>query len=117
MPAIVMVIVAGALGGFVNALLTGDLDLPHRYRDAGGIPKIGLGVIGNLIIGMVAGFVGWAVYSPTVTFSDVGVHPNIVAGALLADVGGGQLLTRYVQQDVTQKINQDLLRTIERISP
>ena len=100
-----LVFVAGCIGGFVNALLAGELELP-RYRKE--CATLYLGWVGNALIGGVAALVFWGLYGPLAKATILGsvaatassVEPTLavgeMCGSLIAGLGGGQLLPTLV---------------------
>ncbi len=68
----VIVLLAGMLGGFVNAVITGDGDIllpdwtPKPTQDSKGM-MIRLGVVGNIIIGASAAVISFGLYSSFTT--------------------------------------------------
>ena len=63
----VLVLACGGIGGLVDAVLAGDLHLPHREDDF-----YSPGWIGDMVIGGVAALLFWALYRPTANFATIG---------------------------------------------
>jgi hypothetical protein len=89
-----IVAMCGAAGGFVTALLTGNLLLPRR-----GSP----GWIGDVTIGAIAAFVLWSLFDPSsaaAAIGEAGVHANgtlsigNVVASLVVGIGGARIFAR-----------------------
>src|SRR5204862_37776 len=98
-----IVCAAGCLGGFVNALLTGELRLPQVDNAA---RLFRPGWVGNVVIGGVAALVFWALYGPFAKTPILG-HSDVarvtltlseLAGSVLTGIGGGRLLMAEVEK-------------------
>ncbi len=98
----VVVSLLGALGGFVNAFLTGSLHLPRRtqYRYASGW-------IGNVVVGAVAAFLLWDIYDPSSTAVVIGESSSNakgiltfaeVAGSIVVGIGAARILAGGVEK-------------------
>ena len=105
---ILIVAAAGALGGVTNAFLTDNgFVLPRRERNDGG-DILRPGVLGNMLVGIVAAIVSWGLYGPLANQSvypartlpaDVApVTLAAIAGAVLIGVGGSRWLTNEVDK-------------------
>ncbi len=115
---ILAVFLAGCLGGLVNAVLAGELQLPRVDPDARVYRP---GWLGNVLIGGVAALVFWGLYGPmasavilggTQTAAPVAVlRVSELFGALVSGVGGGRLLTSEVEKKLLQKETQALNQT------
>lgn len=81
-PEWIVIVIAGAIGGFANALLTGGVSWVYRYTDSAGSRKTDLGTAGTVFIGAVAGFVFWALNGQNVNFTSTNILPSRVAGSL-----------------------------------
>jgi hypothetical protein len=101
----------GAVGGLVNALLAGDLHLPHREGNV-----YSPGWIGNVVIGAVAALVTWGLYGPLAKAGVVGYAtvPAIseLAGAILTGIGGGRILSNEVEKKALVKAKDELTETL-----
>jgi len=96
--------ICGAVGGFVNALLTGNLRLPRR-----GSP----GWIGDVTIGALAAFVLWSLFDPFSAAAVIGegsVHANgtlsigAAVASLVVGIGGARGFARGTgEKRVTSK--------------
>ncbi|HEY3054478.1 MAG TPA: hypothetical protein VGK31_00960 [Thermoanaerobaculia bacterium] len=89
----ILVCVCGGIGGFVNALLAGDLHLPHREGNV-----YSPGWIGNVVIGAIAALVFWGLYGPMAKVAVIGSTQSGVpiaftvaelAGSVVTRIGGG----------------------------
>lgn len=103
----------GAVGGFVNALLAGDLHLPHREDDTLYSP----GWIGNVVIGAVAALVFWGLYGPMAKVAVIGPGNTAgqvtltiaeVAGSIVTGIGGGRILSNEVEKKALTKMKDEL---------
>ena len=108
-----MVCACGGIGGFVNALLAGDLRLPHR--EAGNLYSPGW--IGNVVIGAVAALVFWGLYGPMAKIAIVGPRPSGIqaiftvaelAGSVVTGIGGGRILSSEVEKKALAKTKDEL---------
>jgi hypothetical protein len=106
----------GAIGGFVNALLAGDLHLPHREANL-----YSPGWIGNVVIGAVAALVFWGLYGPMAKVALIGmtVTPDHVtftvaelAGSVVTGIGGGRILSSEVEKRVLNKTKDELTNAL-----
>jgi hypothetical protein len=97
-----VVSLCGAVSGFVNALLEGDLRLPHREDDS-----YSSGWIGDVLVGAVAALVLWAAYHPSSRFAVIGESISDtkgiltiaeMAGSIVAGIGGARLLSGKVKK-------------------
>lgn len=113
----VLVCVSGALGGFVNALLAGDLHLPHREGDL-----YSPGWIGNVVIGAVAAIVFWGLYGPMAKVAVVGGDASAmakaiftvseIAGSVVTGIGGGRILSSEVEKRALVKTKDALTEAL-----
>jgi hypothetical protein len=88
MPEVILVLVAGAVGGLVSTLVSeGGFMLPTIFTDTWGRQRWHPGTAGDAVVGAVAGMVFWALYTPDPSFSSpatVGpVLGSIVAGLVV----------------------------------
>jgi hypothetical protein len=116
-----IVFACGCFGGFVNALLTGELKLPHR-DPAGHVYSPGW--IGNVISGGVAALVFWGLYGPLA--KNVIVGPGSVeftftlselAGSIVTGIGGGRLLTSEIEKKALMKTKDILVEQLSKTLP
>ena len=95
---------AGALGGVVNAFMSGngDIILPQALAANGGSiwrP----GIVGNILVGAIAALISWGLYGPAAGVSVISsVNADITwagfAAAALVGVGGSRWLTAEVDK-------------------
>ena len=108
-----IVVGCGAAGGFVNALLAGDLHLPHRQGNL-----YSPGWIGNVVIGAVAAGVYWGLYGPmakTAINGSAASWPSLseLAGAVVTGIAGGRILTNEVEKKALSRA-RDILADASR---
>lgn len=103
----------GAIGGFVNALLAGELHLPHR--ESGNLYSPGW--IGNVVIGAVAALVFWGLYGPLAKVAVLGATSASehiaftvaeLAGSVVTGIGGGRILSSEVEKKALAKTKDAL---------
>lgn len=96
------IILAGGVGALVNTLLAdGGFTAPSTFVDDRGRRRWHPGTAGDMMVGAVAGLVFWGLYTPDPRFDTVAsVRP--VVGALLAGLGGGRVLTVYLDRFLQQ---------------
>ena len=108
---LLVVCVAGGVGGIVNALLTDNGFILPRTETANQVKIIRPGVIGNIIIGAVAASISWGLYGPfnlAVVFGTTppssGPLPQpyltlaALVGAVLVGIAGAKWLTNEVDK-------------------
>ena len=107
----VVIVIAGALGGVVNALMSDSgFILPGRY-DEGGNKIWKPGALGNMLLGASAAFISWGLYGPFTTFilmpPDLETEANLtlstLVGAFLVGIGGSRIITSEVEKNVLSK--------------
>jgi hypothetical protein len=96
--------VAGGVGGVINALLT-DNGFPVPKMEAGILRP---GVIGNIVLGAFGAAVTWGLYGPLKDAVIMGAHPaneveasltvTALVGAALAGAGGARVITSEVDK-------------------
>jgi len=72
------------------------------------------GFIGNMLVGGAAAFLMWGLYGGAVAASGPAVF-QVAAGALLAGVGGGRILTNEVEKLLYRESNKVLGETIQKL--
>ena len=83
----IFVILAGTVGGLINALLTGTLEFPRRETDVDdNFIGIRPGALGNIIVGGATSFVLWSLNIYTDS------EPTVYGIAVLAGIGGAWVL-------------------------
>ncbi len=101
-----IVAVAGGVGGAVNAYLSDNGFAFPRQEKMDGTVIIRPGFLGTIAVGAVAAVVSWGLYGPFASASVVGqsaltgqTTPSLalsaLVGAVLVGVGGGRWLTDY----------------------
>jgi hypothetical protein len=100
---VVLVFVAGALGGILNALITDNgFIFPTFATISNGARIWRPGVLGNLIVGAIAAVVSWALYSPSAGLPvgdfDAALTWAGFASAVLVGVGGASRNCRCHQE-------------------
>jgi len=111
-----IVFACGCFGGFVNALIAGELHLPRVDRRARVWRP---GWLGNVVVGGAAALVFWGLYGPMAgaqVFGDgptprASLHLAELFGAMLSGIGGGRLLSAEVGKRVLQNENDALTET------
>jgi hypothetical protein len=108
---IVIIIIAGALGGVVNTLMSDSgFILPQRHDEADNrVWK--LGGLGNMILGAAAAFISWGLYGPFTEFilipldkqTDANLTLSALVGAFLVGIGGSRVITSEVEKKVLSK--------------
>jgi HAMP domain-containing protein len=106
---------AGAVGGFVNAVIggaggTGRLLMPQVIQPQG---VFQLGFIGNVGLGAVGAVLTWGLYGPLKDSvmigarAGVGIPANLtvtaLVGAALTGAGGAKLITSQIEKDVLRQ--------------
>jgi len=112
-----VVLGCGAAGGFVNALLAGDLHLPHREASI-----YSPGWIGNVAIGAVAALIYWGLYGPLAKTTILGdgaalqasLTMSELAGSIVTGIAGGRILTSEVDKKVLAKARDTLVDIVDR---
>ena len=104
-----IIMLSGAIGGIVNALVSDNGFIKPSEETAGEVTIIRPGFAGNILLGAVAAFVSWGLYgafSNAVLFGttsgigteDITVSIASIAGALLVGIGGARWLTNEVDK-------------------
>jgi hypothetical protein len=104
---IVLVTAAGAVGGVVNALISGNGFALPRWRDGVWCP----GALANVFIGAVAALCSWALYGSgaSINLADMSARNRIslelsaVVGALLVGMSGARWLTNEVDKKLLKE--------------
>lgn len=113
-----LVLACGGLGGLVNALLAGDLHLPHREENI-----YSPGWIGNVVVGAVAALVFWGLYGPMAKVAVVGTTASNVsvaftiaelAGSVVTGIGGGRILSSEVEKRTLSNMKDSLVETLSQ---
>jgi len=113
---LVLVFVAGAVGGIVNAFITDNgFLLPKSEQASGGATVLRPGYLGNVLVGAVAALVSWGLYGPLSSLliagtdealkagaspDKVGLSLASLVGAVLVGVGGARWLSSEVDKNL-----------------
>jgi hypothetical protein len=102
-----IIMLGGAMGGFVNALVSDNGFIKPSEEVAGDVTIVRPGFAGNILLGSMAAFVSWGLYG---TFNnavvygaangtnDISVSISAIAGAVLVGMGGARWLTNEVDK-------------------
>ncbi len=120
---VLAIFAAGCIGGVVNAILAGELQLPKLDTVAGVYRP---GWIGTVLVGGVAALVFWGLYGPMTSAVLIGGSPSDRAapilrvselfGALLSGIGGGRLLTSEIEKKLLARKSEELDKTKNTLS-
>ncbi len=107
---------AGCIGGVVNSLVAGELQLPRIDRDANVYRP---GWIGSTVVGGIAALAFWGFYGPfseaVVIGAGVANAPSLTLGelfgSLITGIGGGRVLMNEVDKRALRNQNQALSDT------
>lgn len=112
------IFMAGCAGGFVNALVSGELKLPAKDQEAGVFRP---GWIGIVLVGGAAATVSWRLYGPLAEMALLGGTANSTAlpilrvseffGGLIVGFGGGRWLTSEVDRSILAREKESLTTT------
>lgn len=108
-----IVCIAGAVGGLVNALLTDNGFMMPRWEDAATARIWRPGVLGNILIGLVAAGISWGLYGPLSATPVMGGTSAAPAGApslTLAGLVGAVLVGVAGARWLTTEVDKNLLR-------
>jgi hypothetical protein len=114
---VAIVLLSGALGGVINALVTDNGFVRPREETVENVIIVRPGFLGNILLGMVAAFVSWGLYgaySGAMIYGAAGgpapveVTVSAVAGAVLIGMGGARWLTN--------EVDNKLLRTTAAVA-
>jgi hypothetical protein len=114
---LVWVLIAGAVGGVVNALMTDNgfvLPKSEKVNDTTSIWRPGY--LGNVLVGAVAAVVSWGLYGPLSAYFIVGTEQapvvNVVerVGLSLASLVGAILIGAGGARWLTSEVDKNLLR-------
>ena len=104
-----IVMLSGAVGGVVNALVSDNGFVTPSQETAGDVVIVRPGFAGNIILGAVAAFISWGLYgafssaiiwgsSSGMGTSEISVSISSIAGAVLVGIGGARWLTNEVDK-------------------
>jgi hypothetical protein len=115
---VALVFAAGMVGGFVNSLIAGELQLPRRDRRANVYRP---GWIGGCLVGGVAAVTFWGLYGPLTGYVLVGgadatmvpatLKVGELFGSLVTGIGGGKLLLGAVDRKGLENQRDALVAT------
>lgn len=109
---LMIVFIAGGIGGVVNALLTDNGFVMPRTESTGGGTITRPGFFGNILIGAVAATVSWGLYGPVSSVVAAGAAapgaasttPTLtvaaLVGAIMVGVAGARWLTNEVDKNL-----------------
>lgn len=106
---IAIVVLSGAVGGIINAMVSDNGFIRPREEVAGDTSIIRPGFLGNILLGGVAAFISWGLYgafSNAVVYGavsgpgtgEISVSISTIAGAVLVGIGGARWLTNEVDK-------------------
>jgi hypothetical protein len=102
-----IIMFSGAMGGFVNALVSDNGFIKPSEEVAGDVTIVRPGFAGNILLGGMAAFVSWGLYgafSNAVVYgaangtNEISVSISAIAGAVLVGMGGARWLTNEVDK-------------------
>ncbi|MEI6031505.1 MAG: hypothetical protein WCQ20_10120 [Synechococcaceae cyanobacterium ELA739] len=111
---IVLIGLAGLVGGSINALLSDNGFAMPRSIELNGQRIYRPGFFGNMLVGAVSAFVSWALYGPlanvviagtpeaikTGQTLDAGITLSTLGGAVLTGVAGSRWLTNEIEKTI-----------------
>lgn len=106
---LVVVLVAGGVGGAVNALLSDNGFVLPKAAPTNDGQIVRPGFVGNMLIGGIAAVISWGLYGPFGAYPLIGGTPTAnsgpvvftlsgLVGAVLVGVGGARWLTNEVDK-------------------
>ena len=101
-----IIFLAGAIGGIINALMTDNGFAMPKYEDASGNKIWRPGVLGNFLTGGVGAVISWGLYGPFPNFvifpepkqSELSITVATLVGAILVGVAGAKWLSNEVDK-------------------
>jgi len=104
-----IIMLSGAVGGIINALVSDNGFIKPREENAGDATIIRPGFAGNVLLGGAAAFISWGLYgafSNAIVYGSVtgvgteqiSVSISAIAGAVLVGIGGARWLTNEVDK-------------------
>jgi hypothetical protein len=108
-----IVMLSGAVGGIVNALVSDNGFVRPSEETTDDVVIIRPGFAGNILLGAVAAFISWGLYgafssvviwgsSSGMGTAEVSVSISSIAGAVLIGIGGARWLTNEVDKKLLQ---------------
>ncbi|MDP3774017.1 MAG: hypothetical protein Q8Q85_07080 [Gemmatimonadales bacterium] len=120
---LLIIFVAGCIGGITNAAIAGELRLPYTDPEARVYRP---GWVGNVLIGGIAALVFWGLYGPMAAAVLMGpidpaapqplLRVSELFAALLTGIGGGRLLTAEVERRVFDREKKALTDTKDALA-
>ena len=114
---IALIVLMGAIGGVVNALLSDNGFFLPKSLTVDGQKIVRPGFIGNVLIGAVSAFVSWALYGPLASIV-ISAVPNgatqnseVQAGVTLSSLGGAVLIGIAGSRWLTNEIDKSILKS------
>ena len=114
---IALIVLMGAIGGVVNALLSDNGFFLPKSLTVDGQKIVRPGFLGNVLIGAVSAFVSWALYGPLASFVISGLpngapqNSEIQAGVTLSSLGGAVLIGIAGSRWLTNEIDKTILKS------
>jgi hypothetical protein len=121
--AIIILVLAGAVGGLVNAFLSTEGFIVSRMQTLDDGSRVWRpGFLGNVFVGSVTAFVLGGLYGPgplaQIIIGNGGLIPinvGIVAGAVVSGVGGTRLLTQEVDKKLADATNKQMSKVVDNL--
>jgi hypothetical protein len=113
------VVIAGAVGGFVNAFLSNNGFVVPQKVVEGTSTILKPGVFGNVLVGSVASLISWFMYGPVANTSIRSLNqveeikPFIIGFSILIGIGGARWLSSEVDKQLLRVAGQRLAKHIE----
>jgi hypothetical protein len=117
---LLVICLAGAIGGVINALLTDNGFLIPRTEESDQVKIVRPGFLGNILISAVSAAISWGLYGPfniTIVLGPAPVsstpqaQPNLtlsaLVGAVLVGVAGARWLTNEVDKKLLRSAASD----------
>ena len=113
------VVMAGAIGGVVNAFLSHNGFLLPKRMNAGSSTIWCPGVLGNVLVGSVAAVVSWCLYGPVANLTVTSLAQttefklSVLALSILIGVGGARWLSNEVDKKLLRTAGRRLARALK----
>lgn len=108
--AIIVILVAGALGGVINGIITDrGVIIPGRVTIKDGMEVWRPGILTNILIGAIAAFLYWSIYGSGNNLdlmhppSDMQLPILTIGFSVLTGIGGARWVTNEVDKYVLRK--------------
>lgn len=102
----IVAILVGLLGGIINPIRAGGFVKPERRTNAEGRTVYDPGFVGTIVVSVAAAFVAWLL-SIDASFADKSVDAKPIATALLAGIGGSQVLSSYIDRELLEGVKNE----------